>query len=117
MGVAARAFGDVSTSDGGGGVSHNVQPKQARAVRLGLIDQPPEVGKMQKMIEQGNMALGRVMTLSREDLKRQEGQGATEYGLVIAFVVLTIALTIGLLGTSITNFLDRVGNKLDALVP
>ena len=58
-----------------------------------------------------------MLTLSLEDLKRQEGQGATEYGLVIAFVVLTIALTIGLMGTAIQDFLGRVAGKLDALVP
>ena len=72
---------------------------------------------MQKMYEEFSVALGRVLTLSWSDLKRQEGQGATEYGLLIAFVVLSIALTVGLLGTAITNFLDRVGKKLDGLVP
>ena len=72
---------------------------------------------MHKLIEQVNVALGRVMTLRVEDLKRQEGQGATEYGLVIAFVVLSIALTIGLLGSAITAFLGRVAGKLDLLVP
>jgi Flp pilus assembly pilin Flp len=72
---------------------------------------------MRKLIEQVNVALGRVMTLNLDDLKRQEGQGATEYGLVIAFVVLSIALTIGLMGTAITGFLGRVAGKLDGLVP
>ena len=72
---------------------------------------------MQKLYEEFSVALGRVLTLSWSDLKRQEGQGATEYGLLIAFVVLSIALTVGLLGTAITNFLDRVGKKLDGLVP
>lgn len=61
--------------------------------------------------------LGRALTLRWEDLKREEGQGATEYGLVIAFVVLSIAVTVGVLGTSITNFLGRVAGKLNALVP
>jgi Flp pilus assembly pilin Flp len=72
---------------------------------------------MHKLYEQVQLAIGRVLTLSREDLKRQEGQGATEYGLVIAFVVVSIALTIGLLGTAITGFLGRVAGKLDAIVP
>jgi Flp pilus assembly pilin Flp len=61
--------------------------------------------------------LGRALTLRWEDLKREDGQGATEYGLVIAFVVLSIAVTVGVLGTSITNFLGRVAGKLNALVP
>jgi Flp pilus assembly pilin Flp len=72
---------------------------------------------MHKLYERVQLAIGRVLTLSREDLKRQEGQGATEYGLVIAFVVVSIALTIGLLGTAITGFLGRVAGKLNAIVP
>jgi Flp pilus assembly pilin Flp len=72
---------------------------------------------MQNLYEQFTLALGRVLTLNREDLKREEGQGATEYGLVIAFVVLSIALTVGLMGAAITNFLGRVAGKLNLLVP
>jgi Flp pilus assembly pilin Flp len=99
------------------GGSHNSKPEQARASWLGLVDQPPEVEQMHKLIEQVNVVIGRVMTLSLDDLKRQEGQGATEYGLVIAFVVLSIALTIGLMGAAITGFLGRVAGKLNLLVP
>jgi Flp pilus assembly pilin Flp len=72
---------------------------------------------MHKLYERATLALGRVLTVSREDLRREDGQGATEYGLVIAFVVVSIALTIGLLGTAITGFLGRVAAKLDAIVP
>ena len=57
------------------------------------------------------VAVGRMLTVSREDLKREDGQGATEYGIVIAFVVVSIALTIGLMGTAITNFLGRVAGQ------
>ena len=72
---------------------------------------------MHNLYERASLALGRVLTISREDLRREDGQGATEYGLVIAFVVVSIALTIGLLGTAITGFLGRVAAKLDAIVP
>ena len=72
---------------------------------------------MHKLYERATLALGRVLTISREDLRREDGQGATEYGLLIAFVVVSIALTIGLLGTAITGFLGRVAAKLDAIVP
>jgi len=72
---------------------------------------------MHKLYDRASLALGRVLTVSRDDLRREDGQGATEYGLVIAFVVVSIALTIGLLGTAITNFLGRVAAKLDAVVP
>ena len=72
---------------------------------------------MEKIHELVQTTLGRVLTLRWEDLKREDGQGATEYGLLIAFVVLSIAITVGVLGTAITGFLGRVGGKLDALVP
>jgi Flp pilus assembly pilin Flp len=72
---------------------------------------------MHKLYEQVTLTLGRVLTLSRDDFKREDGQGATEYGIVIAFVVISIALTIGLMGTAITGFLGRVAGKLDGLVP
>ena len=72
---------------------------------------------MHKLYERATLALGRVLTVSREDLRREDGQGATEYGLVIAFVVVSIALTIGVLGTAITDFLGRVAGKLNAIVP
>jgi len=69
------------------------------------------------MYERFSIMLGRVLTLSLADLKRQEGQGTTEYAMVIGFVVVTLTLTLGLLGGSITAFLGRVAGKLDALVP
>lgn len=50
-------------------------------------------------------------------IKREEGQGATEYGLVIAFLVVALAVTVGALGTSIGNFLTGVGGALEALIP
>jgi Flp pilus assembly pilin Flp len=68
---------------------------------------------MHKLHERVNTLIGRVLMLSREDLKRQDGQGATEYGLVIAFVVVGLAITIGVLGTSIKDFLAGVAGKLD----
>jgi Flp pilus assembly pilin Flp len=72
---------------------------------------------MEKIHELVQTTLGRALTLRWEDLKREDGQGATEYGLLIAFVVLSIAITVGVLGTAITDFLGRVGAKLDGLVP
>lgn len=50
-------------------------------------------------------------------IKREEGQGATEYGLVIAFLVVALAVTVGALGTSIGTFLTGVGGALEALIP
>jgi Flp pilus assembly pilin Flp len=64
---------------------------------------------MYKLYEYVSLALARV--------KREEGQGATEYGLVIAFLVIGLAVTIGLLGTAIGDFLGKVGDALNALAP
>jgi Flp pilus assembly pilin Flp len=50
-------------------------------------------------------------------LKREEGQGATEYAMVIGFLVVALALTVGFLGDSIEVFLNKVGDKLEALTP
>jgi Flp pilus assembly pilin Flp len=69
------------------------------------------------MYDRFSLLIGRVMTFDLADLKRQEGQGATEYAMVIGFLVVGLTLTIGLLGDSIEGFLDKVGDKLEALVP
>jgi Flp pilus assembly pilin Flp len=69
------------------------------------------------MFERMSLMLGRLMTLSADDLKREDGQGATEYAMVIGFVIVGLTITLGLLGTSIENFLDRVADKVDLLVP
>jgi Flp pilus assembly pilin Flp len=58
-------------------------------------------------------AFGRALTL----LKSEEGQGATEYAMVIAFLVIGLTVTLGVLGTDISTFLGKVGTKLDGLLP
>jgi Flp pilus assembly pilin Flp len=57
-------------------------------------------------------AVRRVMTL---DFKREEGQGVTEYGVVLAFVAVALAVVLAVLKTQISNFITRVGNDLSAL--
>jgi Flp pilus assembly pilin Flp len=69
------------------------------------------------MYERMSLILGRLITISRDDLKREDGQGATEYAMVVGFVIVGLTITLGLLGTSIENFLDRVADKIDLLVP
>jgi Flp pilus assembly pilin Flp len=72
---------------------------------------------MHKLHEQVNTLIGRVLTLSREDLKREDGQGATEYGLVIAFVVIGLGVGLALMGDAIKLFLGRVADAIDGLYP
>jgi Flp pilus assembly pilin Flp len=69
------------------------------------------------MFDRMQLFVGRVLTVSREDLKREEGQGTTEYAMVIGFVVVTLTITLGLLGGAIEAFLGRVAAQLDTLVP
>jgi Flp pilus assembly pilin Flp len=68
------------------------------------------------MFERISLMLGRLMTVSLADLKREEGQGATEYAMVIAFVIVGLTITLGVLGTSIQNFLKEVGLAIDGLL-
>ena len=51
------------------------------------------------------------------ELKREEGQGATEYAMVIGFLVVGLTIGLGVIGVGIDNFLDRVAAELDTLVP
>jgi len=64
-----------------------------------------------------SLMLGRLMTLSAEDFKREDGQGATEYAMVIGFVIVGLTITLGLLGGSIQAFLGRVATAIDGLMP
>ena len=47
-----------------------------------------------------------------ELVSKEDGQGATEYAMVIGFLIVTLTLGIGLLGGGINDFL---GNVADAL--
>jgi len=53
----------------------------------------------------------------RHALSRENGQGSTEYGLVIALVLLSLASTVVILATSITAFVDGVAAAVEALLP
>jgi Flp pilus assembly pilin Flp len=65
------------------------------------------------MFERISLKLGELLM----GLKREEGQGATEYAMVIGFLVVGLTIGLGVLGVGIDNFLDRVAAELDALIP
>ena len=48
-------------------------------------------------------------------LKDEKGQGATEYAMVIGFLVVGLGVGLALLGVGITDFLGRVKAGLDGL--
>ncbi len=64
------------------------------------------------MYERISLKLGQFLT----ELKREEGQGATEYAMVIGFLVVGLTIGLGVLGVGIDNFLTDVKNKLDGLI-
>jgi Flp pilus assembly pilin Flp len=76
-----------------------------------------EVRDMQKLYEQLALGLSRVLTLSREDLKREDGQGAVEYALVVLGIAAVISLAVAGFATQITTFMSTAGAALIALVP
>jgi Flp pilus assembly pilin Flp len=50
-------------------------------------------------------------------LRREDGQGATEYAMVLGFVVVGLTITLGVLGVAIDGFLGRVAAKINLMVP
>ena len=49
-------------------------------------------------------------------LKREEGQGATEYAMVIGFLVVGLTIGLGVLGDGIDAFLGDVATALEGLI-
>ena len=60
------------------------------------------------MFERISLKLGELLT----GLKREEGQGATEYAMVIGFLIVGLTLGLGLLGVGINGFLEDVAGAL-----
>ena len=46
---------------------------------------------------------------------KEDGQGATEYAMVIGFLIVGLTLGLGLLGTGINDFLGNVADALPAV--
>jgi Flp pilus assembly pilin Flp len=76
-----------------------------------------EVRDMQKLFEQLALGLTRGLTLSREDLKREDGQGAVEYALVVLGIAIVVAAAVAGFATQISDFMGLAGDKLATLVP
>ena len=65
------------------------------------------------MLERISLKMGQVFLA----LKREDGQGATEYAMVLGFVVVGLTITLGVLGIAIDGFLGRVAGKINLMVP
>ena len=49
------------------------------------------------------------------ELKREEGQGATEYAMVIGFLIVLLVGGLGILGVGINQFLTDVAGALPVI--
>jgi Flp pilus assembly pilin Flp len=56
-----------------------------------------------------------LLRLASIDFKREEGQGVTEYGIVLAFVAVALAAVLILLQAQISDFIAKVGTDLSNL--
>jgi Flp pilus assembly pilin Flp len=56
-----------------------------------------------------------VLRLAALDFKREEGQGVTEYGIVLAFVAVALAAVLLVLKGQIQDFIDKVAADLAQL--
>jgi Flp pilus assembly pilin Flp len=55
------------------------------------------------------------LRLATLDFKREEGQGVTEYGIVLAFVAVALAAVLLVLKGEIQKFIDKVAADLSQL--
>jgi Flp pilus assembly pilin Flp len=76
-----------------------------------------EVRDMQNLYELFALGLTRGLTLSRENLQREEGQGAVEYALVVLGIAVVVAAAVAGFATQISNFMSAAGTALIALAP
>jgi Flp pilus assembly pilin Flp len=64
------------------------------------------------MSERISLKLGQLYT----ELKREEGQGATEYAMIIVFLLLLLGAGLGVLGAGINTFLGDVATEINNLI-
>jgi Flp pilus assembly pilin Flp len=67
------------------------------------------------MSDRLSLLLGRLLSVELSDLKREEGQGVTEYTLVLAFVAVALAAVLITLKTGISDFITAVNTKISTL--
>jgi Flp pilus assembly pilin Flp len=68
------------------------------------------------MLDRIQVFIGRVFTLDAEDLKRQEGQTVTEYGVVLGVLIVALGGVVFLLRDQIEIFIKAVGDKLQLIL-
>ena len=69
------------------------------------------------MLDRLSVLIGRVSTLSLEDLKREDGQTTVEYAVVLVLVILLATAVFAALSTSVSGAMSAIGAKITALIP
>lgn len=69
------------------------------------------------MIERLSLLIGRVATLSLDDLKREDGQTTVEYAVVLVLVVLMAIAVFGVLSTGVQSVMTSIANQITSLIP
>ena len=54
----------------------------------------------------------RVMTSLRTAYANEEGQGMTEYGLILVLIAIVVILMLGVLGGQVSNQYSNISNSL-----
>ena len=67
------------------------------------------------MYQRASLLAGRLLAFRLSDLKREEGQGVTEYGLAVAFVAVALGAVLLVLFTQISSFMSKVGDDLGSI--
>jgi Flp pilus assembly pilin Flp len=91
--------------------------RQAASGETRLRELTGEVRDMQKLYEQLALGLTRAMTVSLEDLKREDGRGAVEYALVVLGIAAVISVAVAGFATQITAFMSAAGAALLGFIP
>jgi Flp pilus assembly pilin Flp len=69
------------------------------------------------MLDRLSLLIGRVSTLSLEDLKREDGQTTVEYAVVLVLVILLATAVFAALKGSVVSAMSTIGNQITDLVP
>jgi Flp pilus assembly pilin Flp len=64
------------------------------------------------MLERFSILIGRIATVSLEDLKREAGQTTVEYAVVVTLVIAMAILAFGALNTAVGDFMTSIGSQL-----
>jgi Flp pilus assembly pilin Flp len=64
------------------------------------------------MLDRFSILIGRIRTMSLEDLKREEGQTTVEYAVVITLVIAMAILAFSALSGAVQTFMGGIATQL-----